>query len=122
MDRVAERWQPLSSPPQLEQTPGPSVKLNDEIRDFICRRCCTDYRPVGTSKVVGRDGGCRCAAPVRSLGRLRAVDSSIMSSITSDNTLARSMIGGEKGAALILTAGAQDAPKPVSFASRSPGA
>jgi len=88
-----------------EQLPGPSVQTDEEIRDFIRKWGKTDYHPVGSCKMgVDELAVVDPQLKVRGLEGLRVIDSSIMPTIISGNTQAPSMMIGEKGAALILSA------------------
>ncbi|MBS42437.1 MAG: alanine-phosphoribitol ligase [Nocardioides sp.] len=86
-----------------EQLPGPSVRTDEEIRDYIRRWGKTDYHPVGSCKMgVDELAVVDPTLKVRGLEGLRVIDSSIMPTIISGNTQAPSMMIGEKGAALVL--------------------
>ena len=86
-----------------EQLPGPDVRTDEEIREYIRKWGKTDYHPVGTCK-MGRDDLAVVDPRLRVHGieGLRVIDSSIMPTIISGNTQAPSMMIGEKGAALVL--------------------
>ena len=85
-----------------EQTPGASVRSDDEIEAFIRQYGVTDFHPVGTCR-MGSDPLAVVDARLRvhGIGRLRVIDSSIMPKIISGNTQAASFMIGEKGADLL---------------------
>ncbi len=88
---------------EAEDLPGPGVRTDEQIRDYIRRESKTDYHPVGTCKMGVDD--LAVVDPqlrVRGLAGLRVIDSSIMPTIISGNTQAPSMMIGEKGAAMVL--------------------
>ena len=87
-----------------ETLPGEGVRSDDEWLDFARRRGSTAYHLVGScrmgpasdpSAVV--DAGLR----VRGVEGLRVVDASIMPRIPSANTMAATLMVGEKGAEMI---------------------
>jgi choline dehydrogenase len=74
--------------------------------DFIRSRVDGSYHPVGSCKMgTGADAVVDPELRVHGLHRLRVIDASIMPHITSGNTNAPSIMIGEKGADLILSAG-----------------
>lgn len=93
---------PLSAAVECEIAPGPSVKTEDELADFIRRNGKSSYHPVGTCR-MGRDAMAVVdeRLRVRGIEGLRVVDASIMPVLVSGNTAAATMMIGEKGAAMI---------------------
>lgn len=88
---------------KAEKLPGPSVRTDDQIRDYIRQWAKTDYHPVGTCKMgIDDQAVVDPRLRVHGLSGLRVIDSSIMPNIISGNTQAPSMMVGEKGAELIL--------------------
>jgi choline dehydrogenase len=86
-----------------ELSPGPNVKTDAEIDDFLRRNCHTQYHPVGTCKMGSDpmavvDSNLR----VRGLDGLRVVDASVMPTMVSANTNAATIMIAEKGSDLIL--------------------
>jgi choline dehydrogenase len=86
-----------------ELSPGPDVKSDAQIDDYLRRRCHTQYHPVGTCK-MGTDAMAvvdQCLR-VRGLQGLRVVDASVMPKMVSANTNAATIMIAEKGSDLIL--------------------
>jgi choline dehydrogenase len=89
-----------------ELSPGPDVKSDAEIDDYLRRNCHTQYHPVGTCK-MGPDSMAVVDLDlrVRGLEGLRVVDASIMPTMVSANTNAATIMIAEKGSDLILDKG-----------------
>lgn len=86
-----------------ELMPGPSVKSDDEIDNYVRRTAETIYHPVGTAK-MGND---RLAVVdsqlrVRGVEGLRVVDASVMPTLVGGNTNAPAIMIAEKASDLIL--------------------
>ncbi len=85
-----------------EIAPGPDVRTDTQIDDYIRHSCHTQYHPVGTCKM-----GCDPLAVVDSelkvhgLQGLRVIDASIMPKMISANTNAATIMIAEKGADMI---------------------
>ena len=90
-----------------ERLPGPSVRSNAELEDFIRAAAETEYHPVGTCK-MGSDPLAVVDDQLRLRGieRLRVIDASIMPTIVSGNTNAPVIMIAEKGADMMLAAAA----------------
>ena len=99
--------QPALAPFLVEETrPGPAVREEDALLDYIRRFGATSYHPVGTCRMGSDpdsvvDPSCR----VRGVDGLRVVDASVMPFLVSSNTNAPAIAIGERGAALILAEG-----------------
>jgi choline dehydrogenase len=85
-----------------EVWPGPDVKTDNEIADFIRNTTETIYHPVGTCK-MGSDQMAVVDARlrVRGIERLRVVDASIMPRIVTGHTNAPAIMIAEKAADMI---------------------
>lgn len=86
-----------------EVMPGPELKSDDEILDWIKETAETTYHPVGTCK-MGSDPMAVVDEKLRvhSMKNLRIVDASIMPTLTSGNTNAPCIMIGEKASSMIL--------------------
>ena len=86
-----------------EWKPGPDLASDDELLAAAGDLGTTIFHPVGTCK-MGQDAMAVVddELKVRGCQRLRVVDASIMTLITSGNTNAPTMMIAEKGAGLIL--------------------
>ena len=96
--------QPALAPYRGEELlPGPSVRSDDEIDDWLRGAVETCYHPVGTCR-MGRDPGSSvvdAALRVHGIDRLRVVDASIMPEIVSGNTNAPTIMIAEKASDMI---------------------
>ena len=91
-DRVAEEFEP-----------GADVTSAEAIEHHLREGCQTVYHPVGTCR-MGSDPEAVLDPELRVRGvrGLRVIDASVMPVISSGNTVAASMMIGEKGADLVL--------------------
>ena len=91
----------------VEVQPGPEVRTDEQIRDWVRRHAETIYHPVGTCR-MGRDPMAVVDPELRvhGLAGLRVVDASIMPTLVGGNTNAPTTMIGEKGAEMILQAAA----------------
>jgi choline dehydrogenase len=87
-----------------ELSPGPTVKTDKEILDWVARDAETTYHPCGTCKMgVDEDAVVDpTSMRVRGLEGLRVVDASVMPVIPNANLYAPVMMIAEKAADLIL--------------------
>ncbi len=85
-----------------EIVPGPGVRSEDEIIDFVRNFGTTIYHPVGTCR-MGEDpmAVVDSRLRVRGLTGLRVVDASVMPAVTTGNTNAPTIMIADKGAAMI---------------------
>ena len=87
-----------------ELAPGPTVRSDTEIDDFVRRTVESAYHPSGTCKMGASDDPMAVVDPqcrVRGVAGLRVVDSSIMPTITTGNLNAPTIMLAEKAADLI---------------------
>jgi choline dehydrogenase len=86
-----------------ERTPGPGVRDDAALGDYIRNYTTVGFHPVGSVK-MGTDPQSVVDPQLRVIGvaKLRVVDSSIIPQLPSANTNAISMVIGEKGADLLL--------------------
>lgn len=89
-----------------ELDPGPACTSDDEIDNYMSRFISSHYHPVGTCK-MGTDDTAVVDPQMRvhGLQDLRVIDASIMPRLVGANTNAPTIMIGEKGADMILTAG-----------------
>lgn len=86
-----------------EESPGPDVQSDAELRDFVLSHAETVYHTAGSCK-MGNDDMAVVDAQlrVRGLQNLRVIDSSIMPTITGSNIHAPTVMIAEKGADMVL--------------------
>tara|TARA_B100002051_G_C16354588_1_gene448019 strand:- start:308 stop:637 length:330 start_codon:yes stop_codon:yes gene_type:complete len=86
-----------------EQTPGPGIQSDEDLRKWIKSTAETIYHPVGTCK-MGNDQNSVVDSKLKVVGteNLRVADASIMPTLVGGNTNAPSIMIGEKAADLIL--------------------
>jgi len=86
-----------------EVEPGPGISAPDSLEQHLREGCQTVYHPVGTCR-MGSDADAVLDPELRVRGvrGLRVIDASVMPVICSGNTVAASMMIGEKGADLTL--------------------
>jgi choline dehydrogenase len=88
----------------IEVEPGPSVRSDAELVDFIRASAETIYHPVGTCRMGDRDDPRAVVDPelkVIGVDGLRVVDASVMPTIIRGNTNAPTIMIGERAADLI---------------------
>ena len=87
-----------------ELSPGPEVKTDQEILDWVARDAETTYHPCGTCKMGTDDAAVVDPASlrVRGLDGIRVVDASVIPVIPNANLYAPVMMIAEKAADLIL--------------------
>lgn len=88
-----------------EESPGPAVQTDDELKQWIRQNVETVYHTAGSCK-MGNDAMAVVddQLKVHGLERLRVVDSSIMPTITGSNIHAPTVMIAERGAEMILAA------------------
>jgi choline dehydrogenase len=88
-----------------EVFPGPDVRTDQDLIEFIRRKAETIYHPVGTCRMgPGADAVVDARLRVHGVERLRVVDASIMPTLVSGNTNAPTIMIAEKAADIILAA------------------
>jgi choline dehydrogenase len=94
--------EPMASRIVSELIPGPDVKTDEQLVDFMEREGQCAFHPAGTCK-MGKDDMAVVdeRLRVRGVDRLRVVDASIMPNVISGNTNAPTIMIGEKGADMI---------------------
>ncbi|MDR3418934.1 MAG: choline dehydrogenase [Nevskia sp.] len=104
-----------------EVAPGPNLRSEVELADYVRRTAEVAYHPVGTCRMGTDPSAGSVVDPrlrVHGLQGLRVVDCSIMPTLIGGNTNAAATMIGEKGAAMILqdqqpaTAGREHAEQP----------
>lgn len=85
-----------------ELDPGPDVKSNADLDDYLRRGTVNDFHPAGTCR-MGTDRGAvvDAALKVHGIESLRVVDASVMPTIVGANTNATTIMIGEKAADMI---------------------
>lgn len=94
--------EPMASRIVSELVPGPQVRTDEQLIDFMRREGHCSYHPAGTCK-MGHDSLAVVDQRLRVHGvdRLRVIDASIMPTVTSGNTNAPTVMIAEKGAEMI---------------------
>ena len=87
-----------------EVVPGPEVKTDSQIDEYVRDNANSAYHPAGTAK-MGKDrmSVCDPLAKVHGIERLRIADASIMPTVTNGNINAPCMMIGEKVASMIVS-------------------
>jgi choline dehydrogenase len=85
-----------------EELPGPDVRTDDELLDYVRRSGASAYHPSGSCR-MGQDAMAVVdeRLRVRGLQGLRVIDAAIMPTVTSTNTNAPVVMIAEKGAAMV---------------------
>lgn len=89
-----------------ELYPGPDVRSDEEIRDYISKTHNTVYHPAGTVRMGAADDGSSPLDPqlrVKGVSGLRVADGSAMPELTTVNPNITTMMIGEKCAEMIKT-------------------
>jgi choline dehydrogenase-like flavoprotein len=87
----------------FELIPGPDVRTDDELLDYVRGHGDTSYHPVGTCR-MGPDPMAVVDHRLRvhGISGLRVIDASVMPTMVSGNTNAASLMIGEKGEAMVI--------------------
>jgi choline dehydrogenase len=94
---------PLRDLVSEEFLPGPAVRSDEEVLDYVRSTGHTCFHPCGSARMGGDESS--VVDPrlrVRGVQGLRVADASVMPRITSGNTNAATLMIGEKAAAMIL--------------------
>jgi choline dehydrogenase len=109
LTRGIERIRAIMAQPAIagrvaeEVEPGPEVTSPEAIEAYLRSHCETVYHPAGTCRMGSDpDAVLDPELRVRGVRGLRVIDASVMPTIVSGNTVAASMMIGEKGADLTL--------------------
>jgi choline dehydrogenase len=90
-----------------ELYPGPGVRTQAELREYVRGTAITYHHQVGTCKMgVDADAVVDPQLRVRGIDRLRVADASVMPFVSSGNTHAPTAMIGERAAELVLAADA----------------
>ena len=94
---------PLARHSAFETMPGPEVRSEQALLDFMRQAGTNLHHPVGTCR-MGEDPMAVVDSRLRVRGTsgLRVIDASIMPTVTTGNTNAPSIMIGEKAAAMVL--------------------
>jgi choline dehydrogenase len=93
-----------------ETRPGPEVRTEQQIVDYIRQTTATTWHVVGTCKMGSDDMAVvDSELRVRGIDGLRVIDSSVFPTVPSSNTNAPTIALGEKGADIVLKAWTSDA-------------
>ena len=96
---------PLASIISAELAPGPSIRKDEDIIDYIRRTTGSNYHPCGTARMGRPDDRDAVLTPdlrVKGVERLRVMDASMMPSIVSANTNATVMAVADRGIDLMM--------------------
>jgi len=109
LTRGIERIRAIMAQPAIagrvaeEVEPGPEARPPEAIEAYLRSHCETVYHPAGTCRMGSDpDAVLDPELRVRGVRGLRVIDASVMPTIVSGNTVAASMMIGEKGADLTL--------------------
>lgn len=93
---------PMASRIVKELVPGPTVKTDEQLVDFMRREAHCSFHPAGSCK-MGNDNMAVVDSRLKVHGvkGLRVIDASIMPTVNSGNTNAATVMIGEKGADMI---------------------
>ena len=99
---IAE-MEPLASMISSEHQPGPGIRDDGEILEWVRNTAVTIFHPTGTCRMgQGDDAVVDERLQVRNIGGLRVADCSIMPEIVSGNTNAPAIMIGEKASRMVL--------------------
>ena len=94
-----------------EESPGPALASDDDLRDWVRQHVETVYHTAGTCPMgSGPEAVVDADLRVHGIAQLRIIDSSVMPTITGSNIHAPTVMIAEQGASRVLAAASQTGP------------